>query len=109
MPQSAIKGNIEKKTNTNKLFRKIIYTTPQQQLVVMSLKPQQEIGLERHKGHTQFIRIEQGQAKAVIENKHFILKEGDYIIIEDNHLHNIINSSKTETLKLYTLYAPPVH
>lgn len=109
MSRHGIKGNIEAKTLKNKLFRKIIHTTPQQQLVVMALDPLQEIGVERHKGHTQFIRVEQGHARAIIENKHYLLKEGDYIIIKDNQLHNVMNASKTDILKLYTLYAPPVH
>ena len=100
------KTNIEERSLNNKSFRKILYTTPQMQLVLMSLKKDKEIGMERHKGITQFIRIEKGEALAVVDGKNRTLKEGDAIVIQAGSWHNIIALSE---LKLYTLYSPPAH
>lgn len=100
------KVNIEGKTLKNNRFRKILYTTPQMQLVVMSLKKSTEIGLEKHVGITQFIRIEKGKALAVIKGRKKYLYSGDSIMIPSNTYHNIIALSN---VKLYTLYSPPAH
>jgi mannose-6-phosphate isomerase-like protein (cupin superfamily) len=101
------KTNIEKMTLQNKLYRKILYTSPQQQLVLMKLKPNEEIGMEKHVGITQFIRVEGGSGIAIIRDKKYLLKDGDAIIIPSNTYHNII--AKSEGLQLYTLYSPPAH
>lgn len=103
------KVNLEKITLSNNNYRKVIDTTPQLQLVIMSLLPKEEIGLERHKNKTQFIRVESGHMTAIINNKKFYLKDGDSITIKPNELHNIINNSVDEKLKLYTIYSPPEH
>lgn len=101
-------GNIQDMTLNNNYFRKVIDTTAYQQLVLMSIKPHEEIGKEIHQYNTQFIRIESGQCKAMIENKYFDLKKDDFVIVPPNKLHNIINTS-TKPLKLYTIYSPPHH
>ena len=106
--------NIEKETLKNKNYRKVLSTTPNMQLVVMSIKPQTEIGLEKHSKIDQFIRIEKGKGKAIITNnkKEIIqttrLKDGSVIIIPKNTWHNIINTGD-ENLQLYSIYSPPNH
>ena len=106
--------NIEKETIKNKNYRKVLSTTPNMQLVVMSIKPQTEIGLEKHLKIEQFIRIEKGKGKAIITNnkKEIIqtirLKDGSVIIIPKNTWHNIINTGD-ENLQLYSIYSPPEH
>ena len=103
------KGNIEKLTNQNTYYRKVISTTPQQQLVLMCLKPLEEIGMEKHPHTTQFIRVESGRGKAVVGKSTYRLSDDSFIIIPPNKCHNIINTSKTKPLKLYTIYSPPEH
>ena len=102
------KGNIEKDTVKNKNYRKVLFTGKTSQLVVMSLKEGEEIGEEVHSDIDQFIRIEQGQATAVLNGKKLKLKEDDAIIVPAGMKHNIINNSKGE-LKLYSIYSPPEH
>jgi mannose-6-phosphate isomerase-like protein (cupin superfamily) len=106
MPRNGYKTNIERKTLENNRFRKILYTTPQMQLVVMSLKKSEEIGLEKHVGITQFIRVEKGKAVAIVNGKRKYLNSGDIVIIPSNTYHNIIALAN---VKLYTIYSPPAH
>lgn len=100
-------GNIEKDTIINKFYRKVISTTKNLQLVLMSILPRQEIGKEKHK-KTQFIKVESGEGIAILGNKKYKLKKGYAIIIPPNKYHNIINNGK-RSLKLYTIYSPPEH
>jgi len=102
------KINIEKHTKENKYYRKVINTTKNIQVVLMSILPGEEIGLEKHKKTTQFIKIEKGKGVAYIEFKRYNLKAGDSIIIPPNKFHNIINTG-TKSLKLYSIYSPPIH
>jgi len=102
-------ANIEKETLDNNNYRKVLHTTKNMQLVVMCLEPRQEIGMETHNDKTQFIRIESGQAKAIVNGIEKTLKDDDVIIIEPGAKHNIINISETDSLKLYTIYAPSEH
>lgn len=99
--------NIEKKTIKNKNYRKVLYTTKQLQLVIMNLLPFEEIGKEKHKKTTQFIRVEKGNGTAIVGNKRCYLKDGISIIIPAKKYHNIIAGRKG--LKLYTIYSPPEH
>ena len=109
--------NIEKDTLENNEFRKILHTVKGgMQLVVMSLKPGQEIGMEIHPHVTQFIRVEKGFGVAVTVSdpddprpQISVLHDGDSVIIPYGTYHNVINASETESLKLYTIYAPPEH
>lgn len=105
------KVNIEKLTIANKNYRKVLYTTEQTQLVLMSLLPSEDIPLEKHNNTTQFIRIEQGTCVTYIGNdpkemKQSRLKDGDIIIVPANTYHYV---KPTTELKLYTLYSPPEH
>ncbi|PIR85837.1 cupin domain-containing protein [Candidatus Kaiserbacteria bacterium CG10_big_fil_rev_8_21_14_0_10_44_10] len=100
--------NIEKESLENTNFRKVLYTDERLQLVVMSLLPGEEIGEEVHQ-LDQFIRVEAGEAKAVLDGEETALQDGSVIIVSAGARHNLINTSQTESLKLYTLYAPPNH
>lgn len=102
------KGNLETLTIRNKNYRKVLHTTNNMQLVLMSLLPDEEIGAETHEKTTQFIRVESGKARAIVKNKVFYLKAGDFITIPPKNKHNIINNGD-EPLKLYTIYTPPQH
>lgn len=103
-------GSIEKITEKNKSFRKVVYTSKQMQLVVMTLQPKQEIGGEVHKKVDQFFRVEEGRAKFVFNRseEHFV-GEGGAVVVPAGTYHNVINASTTKPLKLYTVYTPPQH
>ncbi len=104
----AFHTNIEKDTLENINYRKVINTSNNIQLVLMSLKPNQEIGKEVHNNIDQFFRIEKGTAKAIVNNEEIILKDGSVLIIPKGTIHNIINIGNND-LKLYTIYSPPNH
>lgn len=101
-------ANIEKESLANENFRKVLYTDERVQLVVMSLKPNEDIGEEVHE-LDQFIRVEKGEGKSVLDGEESMLGDGSVVIIPAGTRHNIVNRSGTEALKLYTLYAPPNH
>ncbi len=100
--------NLEERTLANNYFREVLYTDKNVQLVVMALKPQEDIGEEVHT-LDQFIRIEKGVGEAVLDGVSHPLADGSGIVIPQGTRHNIINTSATEPMKLYTLYAPPDH
>ena len=103
-------GPIEKQTLENKYFRQVLFTGKYCQLVVMSLKPGEEIGNEVHPNVDQFFRIEQGKAKFVLNgSEEHVGHAGDAVVIPAGTHHNVINTSKTKKLKLYTVYSPPNH
>ena len=102
-------GNIEDITEGNPYYRRVLATTLNMQLVVMSLLPHEDIGNEIHPYITQFIRIEKGNGMGIIDGKKCILSPGFALIIPPGTEHNIINTSSTELLKLYTIYSPPNH
>lgn len=102
-------SNIEKDTLANNNFRKVLYTGKHSQLVLMSLKPNEEIGLEVHPDNDQFFRIEKGQGKCVIDGNDYAIKDGTAIVVPAGAEHNVINLSATEDLKLYTIYSPAHH
>lgn len=101
--------NIEKAAFENTDFRKVLYTGRHSQLVLMSLKPNEEIGMETHPDNDQFFRFERGQGKCVIDGNEYTVSDGDVIIIPAGAEHNIYNVSSTDILKLYTLYSPAHH
>lgn len=103
-------GDIEQLTLENDNFRQVLFTGKFAQLVVMSLLPGEEIGNEVHDHVDQFFRIEQGEATFIFNGKtKQIAGDGDAVIVPAGTYHNVINASKTEKLKLYTLYSPPNH
>jgi mannose-6-phosphate isomerase-like protein (cupin superfamily) len=101
--------DIEYKTLQNENFREVLFTGPNIQLVVMSLLPGEEIGMEMHDDTDQFIRVETGQGMAVLNEVKHDLEDGSVVVIPAGTHHNIVNTSESEALKLYTLYSPPEH
>ncbi len=101
--------DIEKATLDNTYFRKVLFTGPKSQLVLMTLKPGEDIGKETHDDIDQFVRVEAGTGKAVIDGKEHALKDGSAVVIPAGSEHNVINTSSNEPLKLYTIYTPPEH
>src|SRR3989344_1437381 len=107
--KKGFKQNIEKASLENSDFSRVLYTGEHSQLVLMSLKPNEEIGMEVHPDNDQFFRFEKGKGKVVIDNTTYEVSDGDVVIIPRGAEHNVINVSNVEPLKLYTLYAPPHH
>jgi mannose-6-phosphate isomerase-like protein (cupin superfamily) len=103
------KSNIEKLTIGNSNFRQVLYTGKNSQLVLMSLKPGEEIGEEVHEGTDQFFRFERGEGTVLIDGIRQKVLDGDAVIVPAGARHNVINTSKNSELKLYTIYSPPEH
>ncbi len=103
-------GPIESQTLKNTYFRQVLFTGAHAQLVVMCLQSGEEIGNEVHPGTDQFFRIEEGEAKFVFNGKEeHLVHNGEAVVVPAGTFHNVINTSKTKTLKLYTVYSPPNH
>ena len=103
------KTAIESEAIENTNFRKVLYTSEYSQLVLMSISPKEEIGIETHAANDQFFRVEKGHGKCVIDDSEYELRDGDAVVVPRGARHNILNLSATEALKLYTLYSPPHH
>ena len=101
--------NIEHDTLTNEDYRRVVFTGSNTQLVLMILHPGEEIGLETHAGHDQFIRVEAGNGYVQLDGERHQLQDGSAVIIPSGAEHNVVNTSRTEALRLYTLYSPPEH
>jgi mannose-6-phosphate isomerase-like protein (cupin superfamily) len=101
--------NIEQENLNNENFRKVLYTSQHGQVVVMSLKPLEEIGLETHEYTDQFFRIDSGEGKVVIDGEESVISDGFAVVVPAGALHNVINTSRDMPLKLYTIYMPPHH
>ena len=102
-------ANIEEETKKNMDFRRVLYTGKNCQIVLMRLKPMEDIGMETHDDVDQFFRFEEGQGTVVIDGKKHAVKDGGGVIVPCGAEHNVINISKTSDLKLYTIYSPPEH
>ena len=100
--------NIEQRTTENGDFRHVLYTGKHLQLVLMTLKPGEEIGEEIHDDGDQFFRIEEGEGQVLIDGKRHAVKDDDAIVVPAGARHNVINTGD-ESLKFYTLYGPPEH
>ena len=101
--------SIERETRKNADFRHVLYTGKNSQLVLMSLKPEEEIGEEVHEDRDQFFRFEAGEGKVVIDGVEHRVKDGNAVIVPAGARHNVINTSKRANLRLYTIYSPPEH
>ncbi len=99
--------NIEKKTEENNYFREVLFTSQFMQLVVMSLEPGEDLGLETYLDTDQYIYVEDGNGKAIVDGLIYALKPGSVLVIPTGTEHNIINAHATEALKLYIVYIPP--
>lgn len=102
-------ANIEQDTLDNNNFRKVLYTSKHSQLVLMSLKPKEDIGAEVHPNNDQFFRFEKGQGKVIIDGNEYEVKDGSAIVVPTGAEHNVINTSTTDDLKMYTIYSPAHH
>lgn len=102
-------ANIEQLTTDNTDFRHVLYTAKHTQLVLMCLRPGEEIGMEIHANNDQFFRFEAGTGKVVIDGNEYEVTNGSAIIVPSGAEHNVINTSTTDNLKMYTLYSPPHH
>jgi len=102
-------SNIEKDTLDNENFRKVVYTASHCQLVLMTLQPNEEIGMEVHKDNDQFFRFEKGTGKVFIDDNEYDVTDGSAVIVPAGSQHNVVNVSETETLKMYTIYSPAHH
>ncbi|MCA9355312.1 cupin domain-containing protein [Candidatus Kaiserbacteria bacterium] len=102
-------ANIEKDTLENTDFRRVLYTGEHSQLVLMSLKPGEEIGEEIHAENDQFFRIEAGEGECEIDGNKYSITDGSAIVVPAGANHNVKNISETEDLKLYTIYSPAHH
>jgi mannose-6-phosphate isomerase-like protein (cupin superfamily) len=102
-------ANIEELTLNNTNFRQVLFTGAHAQLVLMSLLPNEEIGMEVHPDTDQFFRVEKGQGKVIMNGEETPISDGTAIVIPAGTNHNVINLSATEELKLYTIYSPAHH
>jgi len=101
--------NIEKLTLENDNFRKVLYTGKNSQLVLMSLAPGVEIGMEVHNENDQFFRFEGGEGKVLIDGNEYVVSDGSAIVVPAGAKHNVVNTSAESALKLYTIYSPAHH
>lgn len=101
--------NIEDRTLENDNFREVLFTAPGIQLVLMTIGVGDEIGLETHDDVDQFIRVESGEGKAILDGREHALEDGSAVVIPRGTEHNVVNVSKSEPLKLYSIYTPPEH
>jgi mannose-6-phosphate isomerase-like protein (cupin superfamily) len=102
-------ANLEEETRMNTDFRRVLYTGKYSQLVLMCLKPMEDIGEETHDDVDQFFRFEDGDGVVVIDGVKNKVKDGSGVIVPSGAKHNVMNTSKTKNLKLYTIYSPPEH
>jgi mannose-6-phosphate isomerase-like protein (cupin superfamily) len=100
---------VEKETKKNTDFRRVLYTGKHSQLVLMSLKPGEEIGEEIHQDVDQFFRFEKGEGKVIIDGIEHLVRDGYAVVVPAGARHNVVNTSKRANLKLYTIYSPPEH
>ncbi len=100
---------LEAVARKNSDFRRVLYTGKHSQLVLMCLKPGEEIGEETHEAVDQFFRFETGKGAVVIDGKKHPVSDGSGIIVPAGARHNVINTSKKSVLRLYTIYSPPEH
>jgi mannose-6-phosphate isomerase-like protein (cupin superfamily) len=100
---------IEKETEKNSDFRRVLYTGKHSQLVLMNLGPGEEIGEETHNDVDQFFRFERGEGKVIIDGVEHSVKGGHGVIVPAGARHNVVNTSRRANLRLYTIYSPPEH
>lgn len=109
MVGTGVAANLEKEARKNADFRRVLYTGKYGQLVLMSIRPGDEIGQETHDDRDLFFRFEEGEGKVVIDGRAHPVRDGDGVIVPAGAMHNLINTSKTADLRLYMIYSPPEH
>ncbi|MGE5379343.1 MAG: cupin domain-containing protein [Candidatus Saccharibacteria bacterium] len=100
--------NIEDETRNNTDYRRVLYTAKHSQVVLMNLRPGEEIGMEAHDDGDQFFRFEEGQGRVIINGHEFEVSDGSAAIVPSGAMHNVVNTGPSD-LKLYTIYSPPQH
>ena len=101
-------SHLEEEVKKNSNFRKVLYTGHHSQLVLMSLLPGEEIGMEVHPDNDQFFRFDQGEGKVIVDGNEYEVKDGDAVLVPAGAEHNVINTG-SEPLRFYTIYSPPHH
>jgi len=101
-------GHLEEDVRQNSNFRKVLYTGHHSQLVLMSLLPGEEIGMEVHPDNDQFFRFDQGEGKVIVDGNEYEVKDGDAVLVPAGAQHNVINTGSAP-LRFYTIYSPPHH
>jgi len=101
-------SHLEEEVKKNSNFRKVLYTGHHSQLVLMSLLPGEEIGMEVHPDNDQFFRFDQGEGKVIVDGNEYKVKDGDAVLVPAGAQHNVINTG-SEPLRFYTIYSPPHH
>ena len=101
--------DIEQRSLENEYFREVLFTAPHMQLVVMTLQVGEDIGQERHDDVDQFLRVESGEGEAILDGEHHSLHDGSAVVVPAGVEHNIVNTSSSTALRLYTIYTPPEH
>jgi mannose-6-phosphate isomerase-like protein (cupin superfamily) len=109
MAKKGFVTQLEKETEKNTDYRRVLYTGMNSQLVLMCLEPGVEIGEEVHPDRDQFFRFETGEGAVFIDKVRHNVRAGDGVIVPAGALHNVVNTSKKEKLRLYTIYSPPEH
>ncbi len=109
MTKKGFMTDIEADTVNNTDFRRVLYTSRFSQLVLMCLRPGEDIGMEVHDDVDQFFRFEEGEGKVMIDDRVYEVKDGSAVVVPRGAQHNVVNTSKTDNLKLYTIYSPPEH
>lgn len=107
--KKGFKANIEDLSQENTNFRKVLYTGAHSQLVLMSLLPGEDIGMEVHTENDQFFRFEEGSGKVVIDGTEYEVEDDDAVVVPAGSEHNVINTSESQSLKFYTIYSPAHH
>ncbi|MGI6207727.1 MAG: cupin domain-containing protein [Anaerolineae bacterium] len=102
-------SNVSQLTRENENFRRVLYTAKGGQLVAMSLKPSEDIGMEVHNDVDQFFWIVQGKARATLNGEDVDVAEGEVLVVPRGVNHNVTNASDSQALKLFTVYTPPEH
>ena len=108
-PVKGFYSNIQRDVMENTNFRKVLYTSVHLQVVLMTLKPGEEIGEEIHNANDQFFRFESGNGKCFINENEYNVMDGDAIVVPAGAKHNVVNTGTDSDLKMYTIYAPPNH
>jgi len=101
--------DLEKEARSNTDFRRVLYTGRFSQLVLMNLKPSEEIGEEVHDTVDQFFRFEEGDGIVIIDGVKHQVRDGSGVIVPSGARHNVVNTSSKMNLRLYTIYSPPEH
>lgn len=107
--KKGFKTNIETETIENKSFRRVLYTGEYSQLVLMTLQPSEETGLEVHEDTDQFFRFESGTGQVTVNETLYEVGDGDAVVVPAGAQHNVVNSSATDSLTMYTIYSPAHH